>query len=421
MEYDVPQMRMRWVILSLLFVATTINYLDRAILGVILPEIRDKFHFGLQAYGTIQMVFQLAYAGGSLLGGRLLDRLGTRLGFGIAAGIWSLAAVLNAFAGGVWQFGMYRTVLGLGESANFPACGKAIAEWFPSGERGTAMGVVNAGTNLANIFGPPLVIFIALRFGWQACFAVMGGLGFLWLPVWLLTYRLPKQPAEAVPSASKLSIRGVMKYKQAWGYGWAKFLTDPVWFFYLFWLPTYFADVRHFTPSQRGTALTIVYGISAVGALAGGFISGLLIRHGWSLGKSRKITMLCCAILMPVSGLAVLVTNAQTAILLFGLATAAHQAWMTNLFITPADVFPARAVGSASGLGICLGGLGSALFSGIIPGTVIPLFGYVPVLVGMSCFHLIAWVILHRMMGNMEMITLPSDKMDVARFAHSPA
>ncbi len=397
---------MRWVILSLLFVATTINYLDRAILGVILPEIRDKFHFGLGVYGWIQMLFQLAYAGSSLASGKLLDRYGTRIGFGIAAGLWSLAATLNAFAGSALQFGLYRTFLGLGESSNFPACTKATSEWFPKEERGTAMGVVNSGTNLANIFGPPLVIFIALRLGWQACFAIMGGLGFIWLPFWLLTYRLPRQTGVSVPAESKFSMRDVMKYKQAWGYGWAKFLTDPVWFFYLFWLPTYLTEVRHLTPAWRGTALTIIYAISAVGALAGGLISGRLIQSGWSVGKSRKMTMLICALLMPVSGVAVMAENTHLAVLLFGLAAAAHQAWMTNLFTTPADMFPPQAVGSASGLGICLGGLGSALFSGIIPGTVVPRFGYVPVLVGMSCFHVVAWFIMLRTMGDLEMVQI---------------
>lgn len=397
---------MRWVILSLLFVATTINYLDRAVLGVILPEIRDKFHFGLGAYGWIQMVFQLAYAGGSLASGKLLDRYGTRIGFGLAAGLWSLAAALNAFAGNVLQFGIYRTFLGLGESSNFPACTKATAEWFPKEERGTAMGVVNAGTNVANIFGPPLVIFIALRLGWQACFAILGGLGLIWLPFWLLTYRLPHHSGTSAEGESKLSIRDVMKYRQAWGYGWAKFLTDPVWFFYLFWLPTYLTEARHLTPAGRGMALTIIYAISAVGAVAGGMISGRMIQSGWSVGRSRKTTMLICALLMPVSGVAVIVGNIRVAVLLFGLATAAHQAWMTNLFTTPADLFPPWAVGSASGLGIFLGGIGSALFSGIIPGMVIPRFGYFPVLAGMSLFHLVAWFIMLRTMGDLEMVQI---------------
>jgi MFS transporter, ACS family, hexuronate transporter len=409
------------VIVGLLFFATTINYLDRAILGVILPEIRDRFHFGLPFYGLIQMCFQIAYAGGSLLGGYLLDRLGTRVGYGIAATLWSLAATLNAFAGGGFQFLAYRTVLGLGESANFPACSKAAAEWFPPDERATAMGIVNAGTNLANIFGAPLFILIALTLGWQACFAIMGGLGFLWLPFWFLIYRLPKQAEAATAPAGKLSISEVMKYKQAWGYGLAKFLTDPVWWFYLFWLPTYLTDVRHFTPAQRGTALMIVYSISAVGALLGGVVSSFLMKRGWTVGRARKMTLLFCAIVMPACTLGVVVRDAQFAVLLIGLATAAHQAWMTNLFIMPADVFPSQAVGSANGFGVCLGGLGGALFSGIIPGIVIPHLGYVPVLMGMSCFYIVAWFIIHRMMGDLEMVTLELDEARPASLAPSQA
>jgi MFS transporter, ACS family, hexuronate transporter len=228
MEYDRAAMRIRWVILSLLFFATTINYLDRAILGVILPEIRTRFHFGLQAYGTIQMAFQIAYGVGSLIGGRLLDRYRTRIGYAISAALWCLAATLNAFAGSAFQFGLFRAALGLGESANFPACNKAVAEWFPPRERATAMGIVNAGTNVANIIGPPLFILIALKLGWQSCFAIMGGFGFLWLPVWWRFYQLPRQESAIAQPASKLSIKEVLKYKQAWGYGWAKFFTDPV-------------------------------------------------------------------------------------------------------------------------------------------------------------------------------------------------
>jgi ACS family hexuronate transporter-like MFS transporter len=415
-------MRMRWVIVGLLFFATTINYLDRAILGVILPEIRDQFHFGLPVYGLIQMVFQLAYAGGSLVGGYLLDRLGTRVGYGIAAAIWSLAATLNAFAGSAFQFGLYRTALGLGESANFPACAKAVAEWLPPEERATGMGIVNAGTNIANIIGPPIFILIALRLGWQVCFAMMGALGFLWLPVWFLTYRLPKQSGSPVAAAAaKLPMRAVIKYKQAWGYGLAKFLTDPVWWFYLFWLPTYLTEARHFTPSQRGFALTIVYAISGVGAVAGGVVAGALIKRGWTVGRARKTTMLFCALMMPASGLGVIVPDARLAVLLFGLATAAHQAWMTNLFITPADVFPPQAVGSTNGFGVCIGGLGGALFSGIIPGVVIPHVGYVPVLIGMSCFHIVAWFIVHRMMGNLEMVSILPDAPRTPSLAHSQA
>lgn len=414
-------MRMRWVVVGLLFFATTINYLDRAILGVILPEIRDKFHFGLDMYGWIQFWFQIAYAGGSLLGGYLLDRLGTRLGYGLAAAFWSLAAMLNAFAGSAFQFGFYRTALGLGESANFPACTKAVAEWLAPQERATGMGIINAGTNIANIIGPPVFIFIALRLGWQTCFALMGALGFLWLPIWFLTYRLPKERAAASKAGAKLPMSAVIRYKQAWGYGIAKFLTDPVWWFYLFWLPTYLAEVRHFTPSQRGMALTIVYAISGVGAVAGGVVAGALIRRGWTVGRARKATMLFCAIVMPACSLGVIVPDAWVAVFLFGLATAAHQAWMTNLFTSPADVFPPEAVGSTNGFGVCLGGFGGALFSGVIPGMVIPRVGYVPVLLGMSCFYIIAWWVVHRMMGNLEMVTLREDSNRPASLAPSRA
>jgi ACS family hexuronate transporter-like MFS transporter len=409
-----PASGMRWTVLSLLFVATTINYLDRGILGVILPEIRQRFNFGLEVYGTIQFVFQIAYGVGSLICGKLLDRYGTRIGYGIAAAVWSAAAVLNAFAGSAMQFGLYRTALGLGESANFPACNKAAAEWFPPRQRATAMGVVNFGTNFAQIIGPPIFIWIALQFGWQACFAIMGVLGFLWLPVWLMVYRLPKPKQSGhgrsavaqVQEGSKLSIRAVLKYKQAWGYGLAKFLTDGPWWFYLFWLPTYLNDVRHFTPGERGSALSFVYAVSGVGAVAGGVFSSYLMKRGWQVGKARKTVMLLCAILMPLGGLGVAAPSARLAVLLFAFATFAHQAWMTNLFTTPADVFPRQAVGSANGFGVALGAWGGALFSALIPGYVIPIVGYLPVLMTMSCFYLIAWVIVHKLMGNLEMVKL---------------
>lgn len=414
-------MRLRWWIVSLLFFATTINYLDRAILGVILPEIRARFHFGLETYGTIQFVFQIAYGVGSLIGGKLLDSYGTRIGYGIAAAVWSAAATFNAFAGSALQFGLFRTALGLGEATNFPACNKATAEWFPPHERATAMGIVNAATNVANIIGPILFIWIALKLGWRICFALMGGLGFLWVPLWLLTYRLPAQAGAPAQTTSKLSIREVLGYKQAWGYAWAKFLTDPIWWFYLFWLPTYLTDVRHFGPSQRGMALTIVYAISGVGALAGGVIAGFLMKRGWSVGKARKTTMLFCAVVMPACTLGVVVQNASLAVLLFGLATAAHQAWMTNLFTTPADVFPARAVGSTNGFGVCIGAFGGALFSGLIPGVVIPKIGYVPVLMTMSSFYIFAWLIVHRLMGNLEMVTLREDEPAAVPLAQSQA
>jgi ACS family hexuronate transporter-like MFS transporter len=397
----------RWMILAFLFFATTVNYLDRAVLGVLLPEIRQHLHFSLETYGNIQMVFQLAYAAGSLVGGKLLDSYGTKKGFGVAAAIWSFAAILNAWARNAIQFGILRGLLGLGESPNFPACNKAVAEWFRPEERAVAMGVVNFAPNLANIFGPPLFIWLALTHGWQTCFLIMGVLGLVWLPFWFLMYRSPRrQDVSTSVNRVKISISSILKHRQVWGYAWAKFLTDPVWWFYLFWLPTYLSDVRHFSPANRGAALTIIYSIAGAGALAGGALSSFLIKGGWAVGKARKTTMLICALIIPACTLGVVVRNSSAAIVLFGLATAGHQAWMTNLFTTPADVFPSRAVGSANGFGVSMGAIGGAIFSAFIPGHVIPLIGYVPVLMTMSLFYIVAWWLVDRLMGNMEMVSL---------------
>jgi ACS family hexuronate transporter-like MFS transporter len=265
------------------------------------------------------------------------------------------------------------------------------------------MGVVHFGANIANVFGPALFIWIALRFGWRTCFAIIGSIGFLWVPVWLFAYRSPMRPGTPEPANSALSMRSVLRYRQAWGYAWAKFLTDPVWWFYLFWIPIYLKDVLHFSASQRATALTVIYGISSVGAMLGG-VSGYLIKHGWSVGKARKSVMLVCACIMPLMALGVFAERASVTVLFFGISMAAHAAWMTNLFTTPADVFPKQAVGVANGFGICIGALGGALFSGLIPGYVIPVAGYIPVLLTMSCFYLVAWMLFHRLMGNLEPI-----------------
>ena len=397
---------MRWYILSLLFVASTINYLDRAILAVLLPEIRNQIQISTGVYGVITFWFQISYALGSLIGGRLLDKYGTRIGFGVAAVLWSLAATLNAFAANAVQFGMLRAMLGLGESANFPACNKAAAELFPPSLRATVMGVVHFGANLANIIGPPLFIWIALSMSWQTCFAIVGGIGFLWVPAWLLAYRLPLQQNDQRQEIARLSMKKVMRYRQAWGYAWAKFLTDPVWWFYLFWIPIYLNDVRHFTASERATALTVIYTISSAGALLGGAASSYLIKSGWNVGKARKTIMLLCACIMPAAAMGVFAERAAVTVLFFGISLAAHAAWMTNVFTTTADVFPKQAVGFANGFGNCVGGLGGALLSGLIPGYVIPLVGYIPVLLIMSCFYLVAWLLVHKLMGNLEPIQL---------------
>jgi len=397
---------MRWYVLSLLFFVSTINYLDRAILAVLLPEIRSQIAIDTGTYGNITFWFQISYALGSLISGRLLDKYGTRIVFGAAAVLWSLAAMLNAFAANALHFGLLRGMLGLGEAANFPACNKAAAELFPPRQRATVMGVVHFGANLANIIGPPLFIWIALSLGWKACFAIVGGIGFLWVPAWLVGYRLPAQTGAPQQNTAKLSMKAVLHYRQAWGYAWAKFLTDPVWWFFLFWIPIYLNDVRHFTASERGTALTVIYAISSAGALLGGAISSYLIKSGWSVGKARKTVMLVCACIMPVAALGVFADRSAVTVLFFGISMATHAAWMTNVFTTTADVFPKQAVGLANGFGNCIGGIGGALLSGLIPGYIIPVVGYIPVLLMMSCFYVIALLLIHKLMGNLEPLVL---------------
>jgi len=402
---------MRWCVLSLLFFAATINYMDRAILGVLLPEIRSEIHIGTDAYGLITFGFQIAYAIGSMVAGRLLDRYGTRIGYGVAAAIWSAAAALNAMAGSVLHFGLLRILLGFGEAANFPASNKAAAELFPPSQRAMVMGLVHFGANLANIIGPPLFIWIAFSLSWQTCFAIVGGIGFLWVPAWLFWYRLPVKSGTQGHGDASLTVKAVLRYRQAWGYAWAKFLTDPVWWFYLFWIPIYLNDVRHLTASQRATALTIIYAISGIGALAGGAISGSLIRRGWNVGRARKTVMLVCAVLMPAATLGLFAKSAAVTVLFFGISMAAHAAWMTNLFTTTTDVFPKQAVGVANGFGVCIGALGGALFSGLIPGYMIPVTGYIPILLAMSCFYLVAWLLVHKLMGNLETVVLEDSRL----------
>jgi ACS family hexuronate transporter-like MFS transporter len=392
----------RWWILSLLFFATTINYLDRAILGVLLPEIQKELNFSQEAYGNIQFWFQFAYGVGSLIGGKLLDTYGTRIGYGLAAAVWSVAGALHSLATGALHFGALRMLLGLSEAPNFPAVNKAIAESFPPQQKAMAMGLVNFGTNFANIIGPLLFGAITKLWGWRAGFAIMGALGFIWLPIWLLT--MPKVKASPAEAAARLGYRAVFAHKQAWAYAAAKFLTDPVWWFYLFWLPAYLTNVRGMNIDQRVQSLAIVYAISGAGSIAGGALSSYLMKLGWHVSRARKTAMLICAVIMPLSALGMIVENTSVAILLFGLGTAAHQAWSANLFTLPADVFPQQSVGSANAIGVFTGAMGGALFSGLIPGYLLGPIGYTPILITMSCFYLIAWFFVNKWMGDFKAV-----------------
>lgn len=409
----------RWRILALLFFATTINYLDRILLGFLLPAIRVETHLNDQEYGYVTGAFQIAYTIGFLIAGKFIDRVGTRTGYAVALVWWSGAAALHALAAGAWSLGAWRALLGLGEAGNFPAAIKGVAEWFPKRDRAFATGIFNAGSNVASMVGPPLFARMNELYGWRACFLITASLGAIWLVFWLLMYRTPEVHPDVRPDelayiqsdaaedakAPALSWSGVLRFRETWGFAIAKFLTDPVWWFYLFWVPPYLFDVRGLDLKQIGWALPVIYLMADFGSVGGGWLSGWLIARGWTTGRARKTAMGICAGLMPVAALSVLAESPMLAIGLISIATAAHQGWSANLYTTMSDVFPKPATASVTGIGGCLGGLGGVLFSAVIPGYVVTHFGYKPMFLVLGAFHLTALIFVHTMIGDMKPIS----------------
>ncbi|MEK7408196.1 MAG: MFS transporter [Acidobacteriota bacterium] len=412
----------RWWTLALLFFATTICYLDRIVLSFLAPVIRQEIHLPEETYGYVTGAFQFAYMIGFLFAGKFIDRYGTRLGYAVAITWWSIAAALHAVAASALSLGFWRAMLGLGEAGNFPAAIKSVAEWFPKKDRAFATGIFNAGANVASMIGPPALVFLTARYGWRGSFFLTSTLGFVWLALWLITYRLPeKNPrvseaelayirsdAAVLEKEPTIGWTAALGYRETWGFAVAKFLTDPVWWFYLWWLPLYLADIRKLTLAETGWALPVVYLMADVGSVAGGWFSGFLIRRGWPLSRARKTAMAICASAMPISAMAVFMPNAAGAIALVSLCTAAHQGWSANLFTTTSDIFPKRAVASVVGIGGCAGALGGVLFSSLIPGFVIARFGYKPVFLTLGCFHLTALYLVHRLMGKMAPVEAPA-------------
>jgi ACS family hexuronate transporter-like MFS transporter len=394
---------MRWWILFLLFLATLINYMDRTIFAVLIPVMRVDLHIDERGYGWLTGSFLAAYTIGYLVMGRVVDRLGTKKGFSTAAGVWSVAAALHATAASVFQLAGFRALLGFSEAGNFPAAIKAVAEWFPQDERAFATGLFNSGSNLASVVGPPVFIALDHAFGWRTCFLLTASLGLVWLLLWLVSYKTPAK-VEVEEKVVRVTYREALKFKQTWGFATAKFLTDPVWWFYLFWLPLYLHDARHMTDTAYARALSFIYFMACFGSLGGGWLSGFLMDRGWDKGKARKTAMLVCAIAMPIAALGVVVPNITLAIGLFSIATSAHQGFSANLFTTTSDVFPKSALGSVNGIGGCLGGLGGVIATAIVPGYLIKIVGYVPLFLIMSSFYLIALFVLDRLMGDLKPI-----------------
>jgi ACS family hexuronate transporter-like MFS transporter len=397
MDHSLEQPLLRWIILAMLFFATMINYLDRIVLGILMPIIRQELHITDKDYGFLQGAFQAAYMVGFLFMGGFVDRFGVRVAYAIATLGWSATAGLHVLARTTLQLSVWRVGLGLSEACNFPAAIRTIAEWFEGKDRAFATGVFNSGTNVAAMLGPPAFVYVSALYGWRACFLMTASLGLVWVAAWWRIYPKAAVHTSTALAENQISWAEAARSPETWGFALGKFFSDPVWWFYLFWLPLYLHDNRKLEMTQVGWALAFIYSVTTVGSVAGGWFSGLLIRRGWPTLRARKAAMLVCACLSPVGALGVIVPNTNVAILLFSLAMAAHQGLSANLFTTVSDAFPPRAVGSAVGIGSCVGGLGGIIFSAIVPGYVITTFGYRPVFLSLGGFYFAAIFALHRL------------------------
>jgi MFS transporter, ACS family, hexuronate transporter len=429
----IPQARVgryRWVICALLFFAITINYVDRQIVGILKPLLETEFGWTERDYARIVQGFQLAYAIGLLMVGRLIDRTGTRWGLGICIGLWSLAAMAHSAATSVTHFVMARFALGLGEAGGFPGSVKAVSEWFPKRERAFATGLFNAGSNVGALLTPILVPILVLSFGWRAAFLITGASGFILLVFWLWVYRTPRQhpkvgEAELAHIESDPPDTGpdigwwvALRRREAWAFIIGKFLTDPVWWLFLFWLPDFFARTHGLQLLPQGgnifvtfgPALVAVYLLADIGSIGGGWLSSALIKRGATVNRGRKTAMLICALCVTPVAFAAHASSLPLAVAIIGLAAAAHQGWSANLFTLVSDCFPRKAVGTVVGLGGFAGAIGG-MFIAQFAGWILDTTGsYVLLLLFASVTYLVALAIIHLLVPRLEPIALGQDR-----------
>ena len=406
--------RYRWLFLGLLFLGTSLNYMDRIIFSVLMPVIRKDIPISDKEYGYLTAAFQAAYGIGNLALGKLVDASGGRIGYMLSVGWWSIAAACHALSQRVLDLGMWRAALGLGEAGNFPVAVKTVAEWFPKQDRAFAMGVCVASTNVAAMIGPPLFIALSAAHGWRATFVLAGAAGLVVALAWGVFYRSPRHhggvnraeldyiaAGASEGEAAAISWRAALGHRETWGFALAKFFTDPVWWFYIFWLTLYLFDVRHLALNEIGWALPVIYLTADFGSLAGGWLPGYLIRRGWASARARKTAMAACVVWMPLAAMAVFAPNIPLTVFLMSLGTMGHQGWSANLFTSVSDVYPSTAVGSVIGIGQALASVGGILFSSLLPGFLVSHFGYAPVFVILGSFHLIGLACVHRLTGGL--------------------
>ncbi len=419
----------RWVICGLIFMATTINYVDRQVLSLLKPALEKEFNWSEIDYGNIVMAFSAAYAAGYLVFGRVVDLVGTKMGYAISVFFWSIAAMGHALVKSTLGFGFMRAFLGISEAGNFPTAIKATAEWFPKKERALAAGIFNSGTNIGAVVAPIAVPWILGIYGWQQAFILTGALGFIWLIAWWIFYEIPSRQnrlskeefdyihsdadeqaeknVQAVPWIKLLGIR------QTWAFILGKFFTDPIWWFLLFWLPSYFTEVYGVDFRKPNLQLAVIYTVTTLGSIGGGYLSSYLIRIGWPVFKARKTSMLLFAICVVPIMTARFVDHVWIAVALMSLAAAAHQAWSANIFTTVSDMFPKKAVSSVVGIGGMAGSVGGIFFP-LIVGNLLNHYkllgnitlGYNILFLICGVAYLWAWLLMHWLAPKMKRVEI---------------
>jgi ACS family hexuronate transporter-like MFS transporter len=422
----------RWTICSLIFFATTINYLDRQVISLLKSVLSEDLHWNDADYANIEIAFKVFYAFGMLGAGRIIDKLGTKIGYALSTGLWSIAAVCHAFASNVFGFAVVRSFLGLTESGNFPAAIKTVAEWFPKKERALATGIFNSGSNVGAVIAPLTVPFIAVSWGWKWAFILTGVFGFIWLILWFIFYEVPKKQKRlsveeysyihsdkdepAAQETVRISWTKLLSYKQTWAFAIGKFLTDPVWWFYLFWLPDFLESQYHLSITQIAIPVALVYMISTVGSVWGGWLPLTMIKNGSSVFRARKISMLIFALLViPILFAQIAGSyNMWFAVLIIGLAAAAHQAWSANIFTTVSDMFPKSTCASVTGIGGMFGGVGGILLTLLIQKNMFVHYraigkiqiAYYIMFAICAGAYLLAWIIMQVLVPKMKRLNL---------------
>jgi len=412
---------LRWWIVGLIFLATLINFIDRLTISVLAPVITQQLGLTNLQFASITTWFLVAYAASQALSGKLYDRVGTRRGFTLSILVWASAAMAHAFARGLASLSVFRFVLGLGEAGNWPGAAKVVAEWFPARQRALGMGIFNSGVCVGFIVATPLIVWLQTQFGWRTTFLVTGGLGFGWLALWLLLYETPErhsaltdeertliqQDRSTSTTTRKMGWMELLKYRQVWAIVLSRFLTDPVWWLYVTWLPLYLSRVRGFSLTQIGLFAWMPYVAADAGSLIGGWASGRLIRHGWTTNKARKAVIIVGAIFMSFGVPAALAHNAMLALFFIGLVTFGFQSWINNVQTMPSDFFPSQAVASVAGLGGLGAGIGAILYT-LTTGWVTDHFSYTPILIIAGLLPILGTVILFGLGGPIRPLSIES-------------